>query len=394
MACVAHASATRPQLEVAQIACEFGDELRRTVALTPEQSKVLRCIAACRTSMLGGHLDTCGACGHQRPSYNSCRNRHCPKCQALVQAAWVEKREQRLLPGGHFHLVFTLPDGLRRLVAFRRRELFDLLFASVSQTLEALSASRLGVTLGTTLVLHTWTRDLRFHPHLHGIVTAGGLTLDGTQWKGQPRFLFPIRVMGELLRGKFLAGLRALHAKALFAGFDDFDDPQAFDRLMAKLAKKRWIVYAKQPFGGTPQLVSYLGRYTHRVGISNQRLLNLQGDQLTFATKDGQTTTVSGVQFLKRFIQHVLPSGFVKIRHYGLYASKHSKTLLPAARGLCAPTSSAPPASPTPDVADEPTAHRLLRRLGINPDICPACGCLGTLRRGPLPQASPRLDSS
>jgi hypothetical protein len=380
MLCAAAPVAARPTLEVADIVRDFGEAFRRSHTLTPHQAEVLRAIAACRTATLGGHLDSCDRCDFSQPSYNSCRNRHCPKCQGSAQTAWIAERARRILPVGHFHIVFTLPDTLHRLAAFRREEVFGALFAAASATLLELGASRLGAQLGFTMVLHTWTRDLRFHPHVHAIVTSGGLSLDGRSWLAHPRFLLPVRVLGALFRGKMLAAIRKLHASGVFDGFDRFRDPEAFGRMMSKLASKRWVVHAKRPFGRPEHVLAYLGRYTHRVGISNHRLLGRAGDQITFATKHGQTATLSGVAFLRRFLQHVLPKHFVKIRHYGLYAASHVATALASARSLVPPPSSPPPPPEPPnELLLPPTGE-----LTTTPRVCPSCR-LGTLVRGPLP---------
>ena len=393
MLCAPAIAAARPEFEVADIVRDFGEAFRRTHVVTPDQAEVLRAIVACRTPALGGHLDVCASCGLERPSYNSCRNRHCPKCQALAQAAWVEGREERILPVGHFHTVFTVPDVLHRLAAFRREDVFDLLFRTAAETLRELAQRHLGAELGVTMVLHTWTRDLRFHPHVHAIVTAGGLALDGFEWRSCGEYLFPVRVMGALFRGKFLAGLRGLHARGVFATFGDFRDPQAFDRMMAKLAKKRWVVYAKRPFGAAAHVLAYLGRYTHRVGISNHRLRARSGDLVTFATKNGAVETVSGVEFLRRLAQHVLPKRYVKIRHYGLYASGNVDTKLARARALL---HSLPPPieAPLREHEDDPGRpawkNQLERLTGTDVDRCPQC-LVGTMTSRPLPA---RVDSS
>src|ERR1700689_1397644 len=252
----------RPALELADVVRAHGDAFVRSRALRSEQRDALRDIERCRTAALGGHLDVCTACGHEKPSYNSCRNRHCPKCQALAQARWIDKRVERLLPVHYFHVVFPPPSELRG-VAMRSRELcFDLLFASAAETLLALARDpkRLGAELGVTMVLHTWTRALLFHPHVHAIVTGGGLSEDGSSWVGtRPNFLFPVRVIGALFRGKMLAALERARDHGLVT-LDDVD--------VAALRQKSWIVYAKRPFGGPEQVIRYLGRYTHRVGIS------------------------------------------------------------------------------------------------------------------------------
>ena len=373
----------RPLLEVADLVREFGPVLRRIMSLTPDQSAVLRAIVACRTAELGGHLDSCDQCEFSRPSYNSCRNRHCPKCQSGAQEKWITQRAERILPTGHFHVVFTVPDSLHRLAAYRREEFFQALFAAASQTLLELGETRLGLTLGITSVLHTWTRDLRFHPHVHCLVTAGGLSLDKMQWISLPKFLLPVRVIGALFRGKLMAELKKLYARQVFAGFDEFQDPLGFSRLMAKIAKKRWVVYAKRPFGTKTHVLSYLGRYTHRVGISNRRLLSKQGDQITFATKNGQSCTLNGVDFLRRFVQHVLPKGFTKIRHYGLYASKHSDSLCAQARRMLQEKEEVV-CEPEPSSVGEKTADDQVDELCEPLPLCPMCK-VGWLKKGPLP---------
>jgi hypothetical protein len=386
MSCAADLPAARPAFEVADIVRDFGAAFRREHALTPEQAEVLRAITACRTSALGGHLEVCDHCGFSQPSYNSCRNRHCPKCQGAAQRAWISERAKRILPVGHFHVVFTVPDVLHRLAAFRREEVFAALFAAASETLLELGVSRLGADLGFTMVLHTWTRDLRFHPHVHAIVSAGGPSLDGSHWLSHPRFLLPVRVLGAVFRGKMLDEIRRLHAHGAFGGFDAFRDPDGFDRLMARLAKKRWVVYAKRPFGRPEHVLAYLGRYTHRVGISNHRLVARHGDLVTIATKIG-TATIHGVEFLRRFVQHVLPKRFVKIRHYGLYASRHVDTKLAAARAQLAARSSTSDDAPT---APEGLPLDVSCSPATAPRPCPQC-LIGSLIEAPLP---PALDSS
>lgn len=223
-------------------------------------------MALCRTAELGGHVDVCRSCGFERPAYNSCRNRHCPKCQALRQEKWIAARTEQLLSVRHFHVVFTLPSELRALARHAPREVMGALFASASETLLELGEARLPARLGVTMVLHTWTRELRFHPHVHALVTAGGLATNGLYWAPSNRkYLFPVEVMGALLRGKMLAALRALHARGVSTSFSDFDVPEGFDRLMQKLAvQKRWIVYAKRRFARVDHPLKYLGRYTHR----------------------------------------------------------------------------------------------------------------------------------
>lgn len=355
---------------------------------------MLRDIERCRTAALGGHLDVCDQCAHTTPSYNSCRNRHCPKCQGLAQAKWIAEREERILPVRHFHVVFTLPAELHALVRFRREALFDMLFACASGTLLELGRDEghLGAQLGLTAVLHTWTRELLFHPHVHCIVTGGGLALDGSRWVDSPRkFLFHVKVMGALFRGKFLDRLRKAHARGVFAGFDAFEDPEGFDRLMRAIARMDWVVYAKRAFGGPEQVYRYLGRYTHRVGIANSRLVALRDDAVTFRTKNGKTLTVTPTEFLRRFLLHVLPPGFIKMRHFGLLAPGNVNTKLVRARALLeARAISTKTAAPSGrDILDALTGDEARR--------CPLCG-VGLLHRRPLPPnwtpTVPLLDSS
>lgn len=314
-------SASRPRFDIADIVRQHRGALDAQTSLTVGQRRVLSAIARCRTAALGGHVDVCGTCRFSRPAYNSCRNRHCPKCQAVRQEQWIAGRTERLVPVRHFHVVFTVPSELRALGKHAPSELFQALFSAASETLATLGTSRLGARLGITMVLHTWTRDLRFHPHVHALVTAGGLADDAAGWtSSNPKYLFPVRVMGALLRGKMMAILRDQYAHGRFARFEEFADPEAFDRLMQKLARTDWVVYAKAPFRRVAHVLAYLGRYTHRVGIANSRLVEVGADMVTFRTKQGKTATLTAIEFLRRFVQHVLPTGFHKIRHYGLYA--------------------------------------------------------------------------
>jgi hypothetical protein len=302
---------------------------------------------------------------------------------------------QRVLPTRYFHLVFTLPEQLRPLVHRNRRRLFDLLFETVSQTLRALAADEkhLGATIGITAVLHTWTRDLNFHPHLHCVVTGGGLSADGEKWNeaAYSRFLFPVKVMSDLFRGKFMAGLvRLYETNALDLGgpIQHLDDPEAFQLLKDALYRKRWVVYAKQPFGGPKQVFAYLGLYTHRVAISNRRLLAVDDEVVRFRTRDEKTATMTHEEFLRRFVLHVLPRGFVKIRHYGLLAPCHAGTKLEAARQLLTDqqvpdNTRASSAMPSPSTTAQDDSETVL-----DPPRCPLC-IAGFLVRLPLPAARP-----
>jgi hypothetical protein len=297
-------------------------------------------IEHCRTEVLGGHVDECSTCGHTTISYNSCRNRHCPKCQSLAQAKWIEARLERILPTHYFHVVFTLPASLRPSALRAPEPLYNLLFATASATLLELGRDpkRLGAQLAFTAVLHTWTRKLELHPHLHCIATGGGLSPDGDRWisvKGEDRFLFPVKVLSRLFRGKFLDGLvRLFEAGELGCDPTDELERSVFSALKERLYNHDWNVYAKRPFKGAEHVFQYLGRYTHRVGISNHRLREIADETVTFATKDGGEVTLSHDDFLARFLLHVLPPGFVKIRHYGLMAASNATTKLEVARAL------------------------------------------------------------
>jgi hypothetical protein len=373
------ASAGRPRFDIADIVRQHRATLEAQTRLTVAQRRALSAMARCRTAELGGHVDVCGPCGYSRPAYNSCRNRHCPKCQGLRQERWIEARRERLVPVRHFHVVFTVPSELRALGKHAPGELFGALFSAASATLLELGASRLGARLGITMVLHTWTRDLRFHPHVHALVTAGGLADGDARWAPSDRnYLFPVRVMGALLRGKMMALLRELHERGTYARFDEFADPEAFDRLMQKLARTSWVVYAKKPFRRVEHVLAYLGRYTHRVGIANSRLVDVGDDAVTFRTKHGQTATLSAVAFLQRFVQHVLPTGFHKIRHYGLYAgaADEARTI---AVGLLTPA-----VAPGPPVAVQPRSWEDWLRALTGRDVahCPRCG--DVLQRRPV----------
>jgi hypothetical protein len=363
------AQAGRARFDIAAIVRAHRAQLEAEHPLTCQQKRVLTDIAQCRTAALGGHLDICLSCGYEHPSYNSCRNRHCPKCQSLAAEVWIDKRRERLLDIGHFHVVFTLPAELRPLAKHAPGTVFNALFCAAKDTLLELGHARFDATLGATLVLHTWTRDLRFHPHVHAIVTAGGLVRGGWHFYRctgrNRRYLFPVKTMGKLLRGKVLAALSLAYAKGAFASYDDFHDPAAFPRFVAKLAKRSWNVYAKAPFKKSEHVLAYLGRYTHRVGIANSRLLDVTDSRVVFRTKGEGTETLEPVAFLRRFVQHVLPDGFHKIRHIGLYApASHERLALARALlGMAIP-------APRPRLSWD---QRLLALTGRDVGRCPVC---------------------
>jgi hypothetical protein len=367
----------RPRLgparfDIADIVRGHRAELESVQRLTRPQKRVLTDIAQCRTAALGGHIDRCDACGYEHPAYNSCRNRHCPKCQALAQEAWIEARRQRMLDVRHFHVVFTLPSELRPLAAFAPRVVFDTLMRAAQRTLMAFAKSRLRATIGATLVLHTWTRKLEYHPHVHVIVSGGGLSADGGSWRpAARRFLFPVKAMSRVFRGKMMTALGDAHRDNAFATFDDFRDPEGFARLMARIAPLSWNVYAKAPFKKGRHVLDYLGRYTHRVGIANSRLLAVSKRTVTFRTKNQATETVSPVEFLRRLVRHVLPDGFHKIRHVGLYA--------PAAARRCHMARARLGATLRP-LRPRSWRERLAQLTGRDLSCCPRCaGPLVTL---------------
>jgi len=385
----------RANLDLADIFRAYGAAVRQKYALTWTQLRAMHAIETCRTAALGGHVDVCDRCGHQRPAYNSCRNRHCPKCQSLAQARWIAARKARVLPVAHFHVVFTLPGGLRTLARSNPKRIYTLLFRAAADTLLAFGADpkRLGAQVGVTAVLHTWTRELQLHPHVHCIVTAGGLSPESCRWvhpRGRRDYLFPVRAMSKLFRGKFLHALTEARSAGLlqFSGAcAALADDGAYARFNKRLFGKRWVVYAKRPFGGADKLFEYLGRYTHRVGLSNQRLVAVNNHGVTFVTRDDSTVTVPPVEFIRRFLQHVLPARFVKIRHYGLMASTNVQTRLPMARAALDAesrggdqTRPAPP--PEPPTLFDWRAH-FQQLTGIDLSRCPKCRA-GTMISHPV----------
>ena len=360
----------RPRFEIADIVRLHRDALEARYSLSRQQRRVLTAIAQCRTAALGGHKEVCEHGDFDRISYNSCRDRHCPKCQALAQERWLGKETQRLLDLPHFHLVFTLPAELRFLARQYPAKFYGALFRAVTRTLLKLFRSRLKATPGLLLVLHTWTRELTFHPHLHVLVTAGGLALDGSGMVASgKKYLFPIGMMGKVFRAKMLHALGALQQKGAFPGLP----MEIYAARMAAVSAKPWVVYAKKPFRHSSHVVAYLARYTHRVGIANSRLREATPDRVTFATKNGKTATIHPVEFLHRLVQHVLPPGFHKTRHAGLYGSAQAGGLLDRARAVVGTCK-----KPRKEPSD-------LERLERESRICPVCG--GAIRRTPLPAA-------
>lgn len=329
----------RLTLEVADIVRQCGDRFRRTQRSSLAQLRVLRDIAACRTAELGGHVQACDDCGHRQVAYNSCRNRHCPKCQGSARAEWMAAREQELLPVPYFHLVFTLPQQFSSLALQNKKVVYGLLFRAAADTLLTVAADpkHLGAKIGFLAVLHTWGQNLMHHPHLHIVIPGGGLSPDGSEWVSCPRsergkdFFLPVRILSRVFRGKFIAGLKRAYSQSQleFHGqLQSLQNSHEFEQLLNRAVSTDWVVYAKRPFGGPRQVLKYLARYTHRVAISNHRLLSLQDGRVTFRYKDyaddqrAKTMTLEATEFLRRFLMHVLPRGFVRIRHYGLLSNR------------------------------------------------------------------------
>jgi Putative transposase/Transposase zinc-binding domain len=345
---------TRPTLEVADILRAHGNRFleRYRSSFGFQQLKAFRAIQRCRTAALGGHRDACPSCGYQAISYNSCRNRHCPKCQAQARERWLAAREAELLDTGYFHVVFTVPHELNLLALENPRLFYDLLFTATAQTLLQIASDpkHLGAEIGVIAILHTWGQNLLLHPHIHCVIPAGGLSPDHRRWVG-PRYPFflPVKVLSRVFRGKFLAGLKRLYRskKLQCAGLSaPLADPRQFAKLLRRLHRHDWVVYAKPAFGGPMQVLRYLGRYTHRVAISNHRLLAFDQQRVTFRWKDyarggkqGQMT-LTATEFLRRFFLHVLPKSFVRIRHFGFLANRLRTSRLTLGRQLLAFSSS------------------------------------------------------
>jgi hypothetical protein len=341
----------RPPLEVADLIRVAGPRFleRSRPWLTAQHCKVLAAIERCRTAALGGHLDECSRCGHRAISYNSCRNRHCPKCQANARDRWIEARRKELLPTRYVHVVFTLPRVLAPLALRNKKVVYDLLFRTSAATLleVARNPKHLGADIGFFSVLHTWNQKLEHHPHVHCVVPAGGISLDHARWI-HPRYPFflPVKALSRVFRGKFVAALRRAFAEGQleFHGKLRFlSHPKAFSSFLRQLFRQDWVVYCKRPFGGPEHVLYYLGRYTHRVAISNHRLVSFADDQITFRWRDSahgnqqSLLTLPVEEFLRRFLLHLLPPGFVRIRHFGFLANRRRAALLPCCFQLLAP---------------------------------------------------------
>lgn len=341
--------------------------------------RVMRAVEVCRTAALGGHKDRCDSCGHIEISYNSCRNRHCPKCQTLQKEKWIEARNGDLLPIQYFHVVFTIPSELNPLVIMNQKVMYDLMYRSVAETLMELSGNprHLGARIGFMGVLHTWGQNLMDHPHIHCVVTGGGLSLDGNRWVScRKRFFIPVRVMSALFRGKFLDHLKsALEAGNLIfpGGIGHLGEPHVFERFRRQLYHKKWVVYCKPPFDGAEGVLQYLGRYTHRIAISNNRILSDEGGNVSFRWRDysdgdkQKTMTLKVEEFIRRFLLHVLPNRYVRIRHFGLLANRSRKDNITLCRQLLGTSVI------VTKEKKETWQEQLLRICGIDVSACPVC---------------------
>lgn len=374
----------RPSL--ARILNELGPQYLDQHALSSTHAKVWRAITACRTSALGGHRAHCEACGGMRHVYHSCRNRHCPQCQSRAKEAWLAQRRRELLPVPYFHLVFTLPHSLNGLIAQRSRLLFETLFDAAAATLNAFAADprHLGGSLAFTLVLHTWKQDLGRHVHVHALVAGGALRVDGTWREPKRGFLFPVKALSRVFRGKFITALQQHHNQGALPTMTQAQ----WQVLRALLHAHDWVVYAKQPLGGPEQVLAYLGRYTHRVAISNERIVGIDGQEVSFRVRAHQagegkrrTIRLEGSEFIRRFLLHVLPPGFKRIRHYGLLAPAHKNKRLAQARAALQ--------QPEPDPAIVESVAQFMQRVAhLDLQRCPCCGHVG-LRLTPLPPTRP-----
>ena len=372
---------SRPTLEIADIFRRYGPAWRRANAghVSLSQLKVMSSIEACRTEALGGHVAGCTKCGHHHIAYNSCKNRHCPKCQGPAARDWMEARAEDLLPVEYFHVVFTIPAEIAQIAYWNKKAVYGLLFKASAETVMTIAADpkRMGAKVGLTSVLHTWGSALTHHPHIHMIVPGGGLSTDGKSWVAcKPGFFLHVRVLARLFRRLFIDGLLALHQAGELVFFGDQEglaDPAAFTRWLAPFRKSEWVVYAKPPFGGPQAVLAYLSRYTHRVAISNHRLVSADPDTVAFRWKDyrikygdrQKVMRLATPEFIRRFLIHVLPAGFHRIRHYGLLASSKRKANIAKVRTLLRVR---PPEQTDPPETENNDAQRTLR------EPCPCCG--------------------
>jgi hypothetical protein len=377
----------RPTLEVADIFRRYGETYRAAAGptLSTAQRRVMTAIETCRTAALGGHVEQCAACGHQRIAYNSCADRHCPKCQSLARAAWIERRRAEILDCQYFHVVFTVPDEIAAIAFQNKPQVYGILFRATAETLRTIAADplHLGAEIGFFAVLHTWGQTLGHHPHLHCVVPGGGLSRDGTRWVAcRPGFFLPVRVLSRLFRRLFLQDLQAADDAGtlrLVGSLESLRDRPAWTRALAAVRQTEWVVYAKRPFAGPQHVVDYVGRYTHRVAIANHRLLDMDGGQVRFTYPDyradppdsSKTLTLAATEFIRRFLLHVLPTGFHRIRYYGFFAARHRREKLTRCRQLLgSPASLTMPTDPTSRADYRDHVETV---TGVSLRRCPAC---------------------
>jgi Putative transposase/Transposase zinc-binding domain len=399
----------RPKLEVGDVFRRYGDAYRQQHAgsLSRAQRRVMSAIECCRTAALGGHVEQCDQCQFQRIAYNSCRDRHCPKCQSLARAQWIEDRQAELLDTEYFHVVFTVPEEIAAITYQNKQVVYDILFRATSETLRTIAADHkhLGAEIGFFAVLHTWGQNLLFHPHLHCVVPGGGISPDGKRWiPCRPGFFLPVRVLSRLFRRLFLQLLEKAFADGqlqFFSTLEQLYDRQLFLRYLAPLCKQEWVVYAKAPFAGPQQVLDYVGRYTHRVAISNNRLLNIENGRVQFRYKDyrdgrqQKTMTLSADEFIRRFLLHVLPDGFHRIRYYGFLGNRYRQEKLEQCRQLLGMIRETTPDHSTP--ADYRDRYEAL--TGSSLWECPACHrgrmvVVGVIDPYPRPTCPAVMDSS
>ena len=377
----------QPAFELADIFRDYGERYRQTRRLTREQLRVMRAIEVCRTATLGGHVEKCSHCDHLRIAYNSCRNRHCPKCQNTERQRWLADRQSELLPVEYFHVVFTLPEPVARIALQNRKTVCGILFQAASETLLTIARAPkyLGAEIGFFAILHTWGQNLQHHPHIHCVIPGGGLSPDHERWIScRPGFFLPVRVLSRLFRRLFLEALGKAFLKKKLRFFGELEylkEPAAFQQYLAPLQKAEWVVYAKPPFGGPQQVLGYLGRYTHRTAISNRRILNVENGQVTFQWKDyrhkdkqkSRVMTLDADGFIRRILMHVQEPGFKRIRYCGWMASRHKKDKLALCRKLLTPARDLLP-EPAADVPGQ-----------TQPSPCPQCKTGTMIRLGFLP---------
>ena len=358
--------------EVQDIFRLYGSQYRESHSLSYVQAKAFSAISKCRTAELGAHIDTCSNCGVTEISYNSCRNRHCPKCQTFAKERWIEKQKQNLLNVGYFHVVFTVPEQLRPVFYQNQALMYNLLFKVAAETLQELAADKkyLGAQLGFTAILHTWGQNLSYHPHLHCVIPAGGLSPSGKWLNSRKKFFIPVRVLSRKFRGKFLQCLQSLNL-AFFNEQIYLADQRNFYDFIKACYSKEWVVYCKPPFKSAACVIDYLGRYTHRVALSNSRIISIENGIVTFKWRDykdnnkWKSMSVSAVEFIRRFLMHILPQRFTKIRHFGFLASRLKSVLVPLCQRITRTAISAVIAS---------NIQIISRMLGFDISLCPVCG--------------------